>query len=90
MVPDSPTRREILMSSLLLSLTAGGAASLSPAAAAQLPEGKMLVAYFSRSGNTRVIAGQVSRALEADLFEIVPENPYPADYFETVEQARQE
>jgi flavodoxin len=90
MVPDSPTRREILMSSLLLSLTAGGAASLSPAAAAQLPEGKMLVAYFSRSGNTGVIAGQVSRALEADLFEIVPENSYPADYFETVEQARQE
>ena len=25
-----------------------------------------------------------------DLFEIVPENPYPTDYFETVEQAKQE
>lgn len=87
---DNLTRREILMTSLLLSLTAGGAASLSPAAAAQLPEGKILVAYFSRSGNTRVVAGQVSRALRADLFEIEPERPYPDDYFETVEQAKRE
>ncbi|MER9040361.1 flavodoxin [Mesorhizobium sp. M0817] len=75
------------MTSLLLSLTAAGAA---PATAAQLPAGKTLVAYFSRSGNTRVVAGQVSRALRADLFEIEPERPYPDDYFETVEQAKQE
>ena len=48
------------------------------------------MAYFSRSGNTRVIAGVISRSLGADLFEIEPARPYPADYFETVEQARQE
>jgi flavodoxin len=89
MVPDDPTRREILMSSLLLPLAAGGAASVSPAAAARI-EGTILVAYFSRSGNTRVVAGQVSRALRTDLFEIIPEKPYPEDYFETVEQAQQE
>ena len=49
-----------------------------------------LVAYFSRSGNTRVIAGQLQRELGADLFEILPAEPYPADYEQTVEQARQE
>jgi Flavodoxins len=87
---DNPTRREILMTPLILTLAASGAAAVSQAAAAQLPAGGRLVAYFSRSGNTRVIAGQVSRALRADLFEIVPTNPYPADYFETVEQARDE
>lgn len=90
MVPDNITRRDILMTSLLLSLTAGGAASVSSAAAAQLPQGNILVAYFSRSGNTRVVAGQVRRALGADLFEIVPRDPYPDDYFETVDQAQQE
>jgi flavodoxin len=51
---------------------------------------KTLVAYFSRSGNTRVIAGQIHRELHADLFEIRPAAPYPEDYLETVEQARQE
>jgi flavodoxin len=90
MSPDNTTRREILVIPLLLPLVTVGLASVSPAAAAQLPQGKTLVAYFSRSGNTRVVAGQVNRALHADLFEINPATPYPDDYFETVEQAKQE
>lgn len=51
---------------------------------------RTLVAYFSRSGNTRVVAGLIHRALHTDLFEIRPATPYPEDYLETVEQARQE
>lgn len=51
---------------------------------------RTLVAYFSRSGNTRVVAGLIQRGLRADLFEIRPAKPYPDDYLETVEQARQE
>lgn len=49
-----------------------------------------LVAYFSRSGNTRVVAGLIQRSVDADMFEILPDSPYPADYLATVEQARQE
>jgi flavodoxin len=51
---------------------------------------RTLIAYFSRSGNTRVIAGQLHRELKADLFEILAARPYPEDYEQTVEQARQE
>ncbi|HTV83920.1 MAG TPA: flavodoxin [Dyella sp.] len=51
---------------------------------------RTLVAYFSRSGNTRVVAGLVHRALGTDLFDIRPARPYPEDYLETVEQARWE
>ena len=54
------------------------------------PNSRTLVAYFSRSGNTRVVAGLIQRGLEADLFEIRPATPYPADYLETVAQARRE
>ena len=50
----------------------------------------MLVAYFTRTGNTRVIAHQVRRALDADLFEIAPAALYPEDYEETVRQAERE
>lgn len=51
---------------------------------------RTLVAYFSRSGNTRVVAGLIQRGLRADLFEIVPAKSYPEDYLQTVEQARRE
>jgi flavodoxin len=51
---------------------------------------EILVAYFSRSGNTRVVAGLIRRALGANLFEIRPATPYPDDYLEQVKQATQE
>lgn len=49
-----------------------------------------LITYFSRSGNTRVVAEQLARTLDADLFVIAPATPYPADYEANVEQARRE
>ena len=33
---------------------------------------KVLVAYFSHSGNTRAMARQIAEATGGDLFEIVP------------------
>lgn len=35
-----------------------------------------LVAYFSASGTTARAAQNLARAIDADLFEIVPEQPY--------------
>ena len=37
---------------------------------------KVLVAYFSASGVTAKAAEKLAKAAEADLFEIVPEQPY--------------
>ena len=53
-------------------------------------ENNILVAYFSHSGNTRVIANQIRESVGGDIFEIVTVDPYPTDYDEVVEQARQE
>ena len=61
-----------------------------PVASPQSQSSKVLVAYFTRTGNTRVIARQIQRALRADLFEIEPAEPYPEDYEETVAQAVRE
>lgn len=41
--------------------------------------GKTLVAYFSASGTTKKVARDLSDAIGADLFEIVPQAPYTAD-----------
>jgi flavodoxin len=86
----SPTRRAILMSSMLSSVATTVTAARAAGQSRRQEAEKALVAYFSRSGNTQVIAGVISRSREADLFRIEPANPYPAGYFETVEQARQE
>ena len=56
----------------------------------RMTRSRILVAYFSRSGNTRVVAGLLQRAFKAEMFEIRPANPYPEEYLATVEQARQE
>ena len=37
-----------------------------------------LVAYFSATGTTAHVANELARAIGADLFEIVPEQPYTA------------
>ena len=40
---------------------------------------KTLVAYFSaENGATRAVAEELAKAIDADLFEIVPEKPYTA------------
>lgn len=41
--------------------------------------GKVLVAYFSATGHTKTIAEYLQTALDADLYEIVPQEPYTAD-----------
>jgi len=40
---------------------------------------KILVAYFSATGNTKVVASTLATAINADLFEIVPEQPYSSE-----------
>jgi flavodoxin len=51
---------------------------------------KILVVYFSHSGNTREIAEQIQKKVGGDIFEIQAVKPYPHDYDAVVEQARQE
>jgi flavodoxin len=48
-----------------------------PAKAAQ---GKVLIAYFSWSGNTRGIAKEIQRQTGADILELEPAHPYSDDY----------
>jgi len=51
---------------------------------------KILIAYFSHSGNTREIANQIHKIVGGDIFEIQVVKPYPDDYDAVVKQARQE
>ncbi len=50
--------------------------SFAPAEEAAEPAGRILVAYFSATGTTRGVAEKLAEGLNADLYEIVPEEPY--------------
>lgn len=81
------------MRAKVVSLVAVVALTLLTGSQAQAPaEGgkKMLVAYFSHTGNTRAIAQMIKDATGADVFEIVPANPYPENYGAVLARGRQE
>lgn len=51
---------------------------------------KVLVAYFSWSGNTRMIAQQIRNLTGGQIFEIAAVDDYSKVYREVVDRARQE
>ncbi len=53
-------------------------------------EGNALIAYFSWSGNTEAVAQEIQSQTGADLFEIVPAEPYTDDYDELLDIAQEE
>ena len=57
------------MKKVILSLLIGGLLMTSTYA-------KSIVCYFSCTGNTKALAQTTAKALDADVFEIVPEVPY--------------
>lgn len=84
------SRRAAMAAPAVMVLAASATACAAEAQKSAGGGSRTLVAYFTRSGNTGVIAGQLHRELKADLFEIQPATPYPEDYEQTVEQARKE
>lgn len=52
--------------------------------------GKILIAYYSWSGNTRSAAEQIRKLTGGTIFEIRPVQAYPSDYRACVAQAKKE
>jgi flavodoxin len=53
-------------------------------------EAKVLIAYFSYTGNTRLVALQIKRQVGGDLFEITPAKPYSKNRDDCVKAAKKE
>jgi len=53
-------------------------------------EPKMLVLYYSQTGNTKAVAEQIATSLGADVEEIVMVDPYDPDFQATIQRCMQE
>lgn len=51
---------------------------------------KALVVYFSWSGNTEAVASEIQSQTGADVFELIPEEPYTDDYDTLLDIAQEE
>ena len=55
-----------------------------------MSDNKVLIAYYSYSGNTKAVAEKIKEITGGDLFEIKPVNEYPRNYTDVVNLAKQE
>ena len=61
------------------SVSSSSVASLEAASSAVTTTGKTLVVYFSATGTTEGVAQTIADTVGADLFEVVPSDPYTSD-----------
>lgn len=51
---------------------------------------KILVLYYSQTGNTEIVANEIAQRLHADVERIEAVNPYDGDFRQTIERCMQE
>ena len=66
-------------SSVASSEAASSAAASSEATSTVTTTGKTLVVYFSATGTTQGVAQAIADTVGADLFEVIPSDPYTSD-----------
>ena len=84
------TRLNILAMAAAMFAAGGCAADNVSTEHATAESAKILVAYYSYSGNTRFAAEEIQKATSGTLFEIVPVKAYSTDYNECVAEAKKE
>lgn len=88
----------IIVASLLFGACGNGSATQSEqnqqetqaADNSQNTDKKILIAYFSHSGNTEKVAQEIHEIVGGDIVKIETVNPYPSDYHECTEVAKAE
>lgn len=80
------TRNILIAVITIFSLTTGFA----HAQTSGIDNKKVLIAYYSRTNNTKQIAENIQSLVGGDFFRIETEKPYPSEYHATTEVAKKE
>ena len=88
--PETQTEESTKTQEVEENTDAGETADIEEGTDTAAGEGTALIAYFSWSGNTEAVAQEIQAQTGADLFEIVPAEPYTDDYNELLDIAQEE
>ena len=80
-------KKAIMFGAALLAALGFGTAQ---AREVDLMDRKVLIAFYSYSGNTKTVAEAIHAKIGGDLFEIKAEGTYPVEYRTMTEQAKRE
>jgi len=86
-------RRRLLKAAVAGLLVGVSSPLLSGTAFAQTADkraGRVLIAFYSRTGTTRELANQIQQRIGGDLFELKTTHTYPKEYRATTNQAKRE
>lgn len=87
---DLHSRRAVLKGFAFLALAAGTLPVMPFTSRAATKKPKVLIAYFSHTGNTRTVARMIHASVGGDMLEIKAADPYPAEHAATERRARKE
>jgi len=76
-------KKKVLLLILPILLLCAGCTFANSNTQGGLMDKKILIAYFSWSGNTKSIAEKIHNTIGGDMFRIETAVPYPEDYNET-------
>ena len=82
--------RRNLLKGLAFIIASGMFSPLLQRACAESEPQRILITYFSHTGNTKTVAQQIQALTGGDMLELRTVHPYPSDHADTVHQAEQE
>ena len=81
---------KLIVGLLILAIAVSGFITIKSLTANKEPEIRMLIVFYSHTGNAKFVSEHIQALTGADVFELIPVNPYPEEVNATIERARQE
>ena len=82
--------RKLVLGLLILAIMVSGLAAIKALTANNEPEVKMLIVFYSHTGNAKFVSEHIQTLTGADVFELKPVEPYSEDFSATAERAGRE
>ena len=82
--------RKLFFGLLIFAIVVSSLTAINSLTAGKEAENKMLIVFYSHTGNAKFVAEHIQALTGADVFELIPVDPYPEDVDATIVRAGEE